>query len=155
MATITVELLNDFAGKFAAKITSLFVKKEEGKGLSSEDYTSEEKEKLGGIAEGANNYTHPTSAGNKHIPSGGASGQILRYSAAGTAAWGEENNTEYDEMTGASASAAGKAGLVPAPAAGKQGEFLRGDGTWANPTAGLTEGTTADIDNIIAGIFTS
>ena len=32
-------------------------------------------------------YTHPTTAGNKHIPSGGSSGQILKYSAAGTAAW--------------------------------------------------------------------
>ena len=37
-------------------------------------------------------------------------------------------------MTAATASAAGKAGLVPAPAAGKQGQFLRGDGTWATPT---------------------
>lgn len=35
----------------------------------------------------ANAYTHPTSAGNKHIPSGGSTGQILRYSASGTAAW--------------------------------------------------------------------
>lgn len=32
-------------------------------------------------------YTHPTTAGNKHIPAGGLSGQILKYSAAGTAAW--------------------------------------------------------------------
>ena len=32
-------------------------------------------------------YTHPTTAGNKHIPSGGSSGQFLKYSAAGTAAW--------------------------------------------------------------------
>ena len=32
-------------------------------------------------------YVHPTTAGNKHIPSGGSSGQILKYSAAGTAAW--------------------------------------------------------------------
>ena len=31
-------------------------------------------------------YTHPTTAGNKHIPAGGSSGQILRWSAAGTAA---------------------------------------------------------------------
>lgn len=37
-------------------------------------------------------------------------------------------------MTGATASAAGKAGLVPAPAAGKQTSFLRGDGTWVVPT---------------------
>ena len=36
-------------------------------------------------------------------------------------------------MTAASASAAGNAGLVPAPAAGTQGKFLRGDGTWQTP----------------------
>lgn len=33
-----------------------------------------------------NKYTHPTSAGNKHIPSGGSSGQVLKYSSEGTAA---------------------------------------------------------------------
>ena len=32
-------------------------------------------------------YTHPTSAGNKHIPSGGATGQFLGYSSSGTATW--------------------------------------------------------------------
>lgn len=37
-----------------------YVEKEEGKGLSTNDYTTEEKEKLAGIAEGANNYTHPS-----------------------------------------------------------------------------------------------
>ena len=37
-------------------------------------------------------YTHPTTAGNKHIPSGGSAGQILRYSASGTAVWGEDEN---------------------------------------------------------------
>ena len=36
----------------------------------------------------------------------------------------------YSKMTAATASAAGKEGLVPAPAAGAQGKFLRGDGTW-------------------------
>lgn len=36
-----------------------YVEKEEGKGLSTNNYTTEEKEKLAGIAEGANNYTHP------------------------------------------------------------------------------------------------
>lgn len=34
-------------------------------------------------------YTHPTTAGNKHIPAGGAAGQILKYSADGTAVWGD------------------------------------------------------------------
>ena len=37
-------------------------------------------------------YTHPTTAGNKHIPAGGSAGQILRYSSAGTAVWGEDEN---------------------------------------------------------------
>ena len=37
-------------------------------------------------------------------------------------------------MTGASANAAGTSGMVPAPGAGKQGAFLRGDGTWAQPS---------------------
>ena len=37
------------------------VAKEEGKGLSTNDYTTEEKTKLSGIAENANNYTHPDS----------------------------------------------------------------------------------------------
>lgn len=43
-------------------------------------------------------------------------------------------NTTYSNMTAASSSAAGTAGLVPAPASGKQGSFLRGDATWATPT---------------------
>lgn len=46
---------------------------------------------------------------------------------------GADYNTTYGNMTGATASAAGKTGLVPAPAAGKQGQFLRGDGTWQTP----------------------
>lgn len=37
------------------------------------------------------------------------------------------------DMTGATASSAGTHGLVPAPAAGEQGLFLRGDGDWALP----------------------
>lgn len=36
-------------------------------------------------------------------------------------------------MGGAAASQAGTAGLVPAPAAGAQGKYLRGDGTWQTP----------------------
>lgn len=43
-------------------------------------------------------------------------------------------DTTYSDFTKATASAAGTHGLVPAPAAGKQGQFLRGDATWATPT---------------------
>lgn len=38
------------------------------------------------------------------------------------------------EMTAATSDTAGAAGIVPAPDAGKQAAFLRGDGTWAFPT---------------------
>ena len=44
-------------------------------------------------------YTHPTTAGNKHIPSGGASGQFLRYSASGTASWATPSYTTNTDTT--------------------------------------------------------
>lgn len=46
----------------------------------------------------------------------------------------KDNNTTYSVMGAATSSAAGTSGLVPAPAAGKQASFLRGDGTWVVPT---------------------
>ena len=44
-------------------------------------------------------YTHPTTDGNKHIPSGGSSGQILKYSAAGTAEWANEYSYTHPTYT--------------------------------------------------------
>lgn len=83
------------------------VDKVTGKGLSTNDYTTTEKNKLAGISEGATKveesdtngnikvdgaetvvYTHPATAGNKHIPAGGAANQVLEYDQAGTAKWG-------------------------------------------------------------------
>lgn len=78
-------------------------------------------------------YIHPATAGNKHIPAGGASGQFLKWSADGTAIWAADNNTTYSAFKAATASAAGGAGLVPAPAAGAQAKYLRADGTWQTP----------------------
>ena len=88
--------------KIKAKITDAVknkVDKVNGKGLSTNDYTTAEKTKLAGIVDGANKYVHPTSSGNKHIPSGGSSGQILRWGADGTAVWGSDNNTTYADAT--------------------------------------------------------
>lgn len=48
-----------------------------------------------------------------------------------------DTDVRYDNMSPATASAAGRAGLVPAPGAGKQNGFLRGDATWVVPTANL------------------
>lgn len=45
-----------------------------------------------------------------------------------------DNNTTYSVFGKATSTAAGTSGLVPAPAAGSQAKFLRGDGTWATPT---------------------
>ena len=76
-------------------------------------------------------YNHPSMAGNKHIPSGGSSGKILKYGgSSGTAVWGDP--TEYDVFGEATSSAAGTDGLVPAPSAGqtKQAYFLGADCDW-------------------------
>lgn len=55
-----------------------------------------------------------------------------------------DTDTTYEVMTGATAAANGKAGLVPAPAAGKQGQYLRGDGQWLTPPNTTYSQATAD-----------
>ncbi len=80
-------------------------------------------------------------------------------------------------MKGATAEKAGESGLAPAPKAGEEGKYLRGDGTYAEPSnadtfplatqeengimsAGdkrkldeIMEGDAGDIDRILAGTF--
>lgn len=51
----TMELLDDTTVDLSGKVDKVA-----GKGLSTNDYTTAEKTKLGGIEEGANKYTHPT-----------------------------------------------------------------------------------------------
>lgn len=58
-----------------------------------------------------------------------------------------ETTPEINEMIGATASTAGTAGLVPAPAAGDQGKVLTGDGTWSE----VEEYTDEYIDSLFAG----
>lgn len=76
------------------------VDKVEGKQLSTEDYTTAEKTKLQGVAANANNYVHPTTAGNKHIPAGGAKGQILVNTGDGTAEWQDNQGGGGIDYTG-------------------------------------------------------
>ena len=47
--------------------------------------------------------------------------------------------TTYSDFTGATSSVAGANGLVPAPAAGDQGKYLKGDGTWGTIVPSLVE----------------
>lgn len=103
--------------------------------------SASDKSKLDGITAGANKYTHPgytAKAAGLYKVTVDATGHVSAATAVAksdiTGLGIPAQDTTYSAMTGASSSAAGKAGLVPAPAAGKQAQFLRGDGTWATPT---------------------
>lgn len=99
-----------------------------GKGLSTNDYTTAEKNKLAGIADGANAYQLPTaSASTLGGVKVGSNLTISNGVLSGTP------NTTYSAMTGASASSDGSSGLVPAPSAGAATRYLRSDGTWVVP----------------------
>lgn len=50
-------------------------------------------------AGGTITLAHKDTTGHKHIPSGGATGQVLKYSSDGTVAWSADNNTTYNEAT--------------------------------------------------------
>jgi len=75
-------------------------------------------------------YVHPTTAGNKHIPAGGAAGQILRWSADGAATWGADVDTDTTYVVFTRSAN----GLAPAAPAGTgTTKYLREDGTWQVP----------------------
>lgn len=134
-----------------------YVQKVSGKGLSTNDYTTDEKNKLAGIAANANNYTHPAytakSSGLYKITVD-ATGHVSAVTAVAkadiTALGIPSTNTTYSAMKAATASAAGAMGLVPAPAAGKQTSFLRGDGTWVVPTNTTYSPATASANGLMS-----
>ena len=92
--------LGDDPNFAATMATNLGNKADKGHGHSNATTSAagfmskDDKAKLDGIAANANNYTHPTSSGNKHIPAGGSSGQFLKWSADGTAQWAANPNTD-------------------------------------------------------------
>lgn len=79
-----------------------------------------------------NNYTHPTSAGNKHIPAGGAANQVLRYSADGTAVWGEDSGYTHPTTEKATPIDADSLAISDSTASGALKKL-----TWANIKATL------------------
>lgn len=146
------------------------VDKVTGKGLSTNDYTTAEKQKLAGVEANANAYTLPnassTTVGGVKVHADtvvGQNGSPLQtavnsgrlYALApyadvdmaglfmpgegfeqvyvgldGQEAQKVDGQFDVAKMGGATASAAGKAGMVPQPAAGDQMKYLRGDGAW-------------------------
>jgi hypothetical protein len=140
MSFVTDSILKTALGKIKAWGEGKFVAQESGKGLSTNDYTTAEKTKLSGITEGANKYVHPSYTAQKSglykvtVDGTGHVSATTAVAKADITALGiPAQDTTYSNMTAATASAAGKAGLVPAPAAGKQASFLRGDGSWVVP----------------------
>ena len=59
-------------------------------------------------------------------------------------------NHTHANMGGATSSAGGSAGFVPAPAAGKQSSFLRGDGQWVVPANTTYENATSSTDGLMS-----
>lgn len=87
----------------------------------------EDKVKLDGIAEGANKYTHPTTSGNKHLPAGGAAGQILGWKADGEGQW--QTPESYGEATGETA------GLMSAADKGKLDGIAENANKYTHPAS--------------------
>ena len=102
--------------------------------------SADDKKKLDGVAASANNYSLPAAtstvrggvkvgytANGKNYPV-----QLSNEQMYVNVPW-TDNNTTYSNMKGATASADGAAGLVPAPTKGNQTKYLRADGTWQTP----------------------
>ena len=120
-----------------SKIKGTFVAQQSGKGLSTNDYTTAEKNKLAGLS----NYTHPSYTAKTNglykitVDEKGHVSSTVNVSKSDITALGiPSQDTTYSNMTGATATTEGTSGLVPAPAKGTQGQYLRADGTWATPT---------------------
>lgn len=88
-------------------------------------------------------YTHPTTAGNKHLPSGPTLGTgetnadyALVANGSGAGTWAKISTAITPKIAvyqGSTASAAGVKGLVPAASSGTQAtHFLRADATWSS-----------------------
>ena len=117
-----------FADEVKTYVSNTTVAKETGKGLSTNDYTTTEKNKLAGIDKDLLDKLGESTEGN------------LTFN-------GDEINAA--QMTGATAEADGTSGTVTAPKAGDQDKFLRGDGTWAEATGGTKISPKATVNPAI------
>lgn len=98
-----------------------------------------------GAALGCGDIVSIGSAGASSTPSWGTIiGSLSAQTDLAAALAGKANTAHtHANMTGAGVSTAGTAGMVPAPAAGDQAKFLRGDGTWAEGGGGGSGSSSA------------
>lgn len=135
---VTKGILRYFYNKLKNNIDTLLgkkVDKVDGKGLSTNDFTTAYKNKLDGIATGANKYVLPTASSNVlgGIKTGyQTSGKVyaLQVDSSGngyvSVPW-TDNNTTY------SLASTSSNGLLR-QLNGSTTQFMRGDGTWATPS---------------------
>ena len=94
--------------------------------------TSSVQTQLNGKAASSHTHSVATTGAAGFMPKlAGGTSTFLR--ADGSWATPPNDNTTYAKFTGASTSAAGAIGLVPAPSAGAANRYLRSDGTWSVP----------------------
>ena len=129
------------------KIKGKFVAKESGKGLSTNDYTTTEKNKLAGIASNANNYSLPTASStvlggvkvgtNLSISSGVLSAKDTTYGVATTSANGLMSSSDKTKLNG-----------IASGAEVNQNAFstveLYQNSTFSNPTKTINAGAKKD-----------
>ena len=93
-------------------------------------------------------YTHPTTSGNKHIPTGGISGQFLKWSSDGTAVWAADTNTTYDIAT------VSTAGLMSAADKTKLNGIASNSNNYVHPNTGVMAGTYRSVTVNVQGHVT-
>ncbi len=113
--------------------------------------TAEDKKKLDGVAEGANNYVHPSHTGAKeglykvtvdtlgHVT---ATKEVEKGDITALGIPGQD--TTYSEFAGSTA------GLVPSADTGDSGKYLKADGTWGTPTDTTYGNATTDVAGLMS-----
>ena len=141
------------SGSFTTQDTTYAEATDSKAGLMS----AADKAKLNGIANNANNYTHPSHTAAKeglYKVTVDALGHVTATTAVAkgdiTALGIPAQDTTYNAFKGATGAAAGAAGLVPAPAQGDQAKFLKADGTWATPVNTTYEEATTSTAGLMS-----
>ncbi len=118
-----------------------------------------DKKKLDGVEGGANAYSLPAASATERggVKTGYAANgknypvQLSDEKMYVNVPW-SDTNTTYAPFKGATASAAGGSGLVPAPGQGVTTKYLRSDGTWQTPP---DSNTWRPVQNVLTSTSTT
>lgn len=131
----TSDLVNDSGFITTAALSNYYTK--------SETYSQNEVNSL------INSITVPTKTSDLTNDGSDGNSTYVEADELGAAAFSNDYNDldnlptipSYSDFTGATSSTAGAHGLVPAPAAGDQDKYLKGDGTWGAVQSGVSTTT--------------